>query len=156
MINRSSSFRENWSKECKIFLWNEQWKQWWNLCTLRCLTAMSFWFHVEKQNGKIITAQIQIKIMFSETKYTDYIKLSLLSVFKLFDSVFKMVEMQFWAIILNTLKFIMFFKSRLSCWFNTWENFDLIWSYLSTSCLGDLLYRYSTQISFSINKWDSI
>lgn len=33
--------------------------------------------------------------MFSEPKYTDYIKLSLLSGFKLFDSVFKMVEMWF-------------------------------------------------------------
>lgn len=56
---------------------------------------MNFWVHVVKQNSKIITAQIQIKIMFSEPKYTDYNKLSLLSVFKLFDSVFKIVEMQF-------------------------------------------------------------
>lgn len=47
------------------------------------------------KNCKIISAEIQIQIMFSEPKYTDYIKLSLLSGFKLFDSVLKMVEMQF-------------------------------------------------------------
>lgn len=57
--------------------------------------------------------------MFSEPKYIDYIKLLLLFVFQLFDSVFKMVEMQYWAIILNTLKFIVFFKSKISCSFNT-------------------------------------
>lgn len=33
--------------------------------------------------------------MFSEPKYTDYIKLSLLSRFKVFDSVFKMAETWF-------------------------------------------------------------
>lgn len=49
----------------------------------------------QNRNLKIISAQIQILIMFSEPKYTDYIKLSLLSGFKLFDSVLKMVEMQF-------------------------------------------------------------
>lgn len=46
--------------------------------------------------------------MFLEPKYTDYIKISLLSGFKLFDFVFKMVEMQFWAIISNTLKLFSF------------------------------------------------
>lgn len=89
--------------------------------------------------------------MFSEPKYADDIKLLLLSGFKLFDSVFKMVEMQFWTIISNALKFLDF-TSKISCWFNTSESFDPVWSYLSSSCLGDLLYRYGTQISFSINK----
>lgn len=48
-----------------------------------------------RKNCKIMSAKIQIQIMFLEPKYTDYIKISLLSGFKLFDSVFKMVEMQF-------------------------------------------------------------
>lgn len=50
--------------------------------------------------------------MFWDPKYTDSIKLSLLSGFKLFNSVFKMVEMQFLAIILDTQKFVVFFKSK--------------------------------------------
>lgn len=62
-----------------------------------------------KKPCKIISAQIQIHIIFSEPKYTDYIKLSLLSGIKLFDSVFKMVEMQFSAVISNTPKFIIFY-----------------------------------------------
>lgn len=56
----------------------------------------------------VITAQIEIKIMFMEPKYTDYIKLSLFSDFKLFDSVFDTTETQFLAIILSTLKCIVF------------------------------------------------
>lgn len=66
----------------------------------------------KKQNSKIIAAQAQIRIMFSDPKYTDSIKLSLLSGFKLFDSVFKMVELQFLAIILDTQKFVVFFKPK--------------------------------------------
>lgn len=50
--------------------------------------------------------------MFSDLKCTNSIKLSLLSFFKLFDSVFKMVEMQFLAIILDTQKSVVFFKPK--------------------------------------------
>lgn len=91
--------------------------------------------------------------MFSEQTCTDYSKFLPLSAFRFFDYEFKMVEVFFWAIILSTLR--LHFTSKISCWFNTYTNFDLLWSYLSTSCLGDLSYRYGTQIFVSINKRDS-